>query len=234
MRGAERERLLASGRYVILHAGRECGEERWELRAAGEGFVLTGVQELIPPHPRPHRQEWRATLGASRRLTGLEARWVMGARVLRALHSVEGGRWHARIEYEGQVREQEGEFPEVCEVDYGTPVASVSVVARREFRLGTEHEFPVLRIGPSRMAVMPERMRYRLVEEAVRDAPNGPVRARRFVVSLPSRPEAESRTLWTDEDGTVLESYEGPDTSRSWMRLVEYRRGREEEAPWAF
>ncbi len=223
---------MASGRYLVLHAERECGEERWELRAAGEGFVLTGEQELFAPHPRPLRQEWRATLSRRGRLTGLEVRWSR-PRVLRARHAVEGGRWHARIEYGGQVREQDGEFSDACEVEYGTRVASLFVLARREFRLGTEHEFPVLRIGPAWQTVTTEQMRYRLAEEGVRETPIGPVQGRRFVVSLPASTAAEGWTIWTDDAGFVLESYEGPDTSRSWMRLVEYGRSPQEGAPWA-
>jgi hypothetical protein len=51
------------------------------------------------------------------------------------------------------------------------------------------------------------------------------VRAKRYVVSLPPHPESEGYTFWADEDGFVLESYEGLDTSRPWMRLVTMTRG---------
>jgi hypothetical protein len=226
MPSAEGGSPLASGRYLIFHAGRECGEERWEVRRVEDGFVVTGEQQLAPPHPYPCHQEWRATLSRQWRLTGLEIRGVVGARVVRALHSAEGGRWRARIESGGQAREQEGDFPDSCEVEYGTHLAHVFILARRDIGLGSEHEFPVLRIGPPWLAVMPERMVLRCVEEGMRAAPHGPVKAKRYVVSLPPRSEAEGYGFWADEDGFVLESYEGLDTSRSWMRLVEYRRNR--------
>ena len=48
-----------------------------------------------------------------------------------------------------------------------------------------------------------------------------------FTVSLPPRDEEEGYTFWADEDGFVLESYEGLDQSRPWMRLIELRRGSE-------
>ena len=213
----------ASGRYLVFHAGEECGEERWELRVAPDGFVVTGEQVLVAPHPHPSRLEWRAALTERWRLTGLEILWTVGPRVLRSTHSTAGGRWHARIEYGGQLREQEGDFPEGCEVEYGTHLACAFILARRDVPPGGEHEFPVLRIGPPWMAVMPDRMRYRHVEEGVFETPQGPVRARRYVVSLPPRPEAEGYSFWADERGIVLESYEGTDDSRPWMRLVEYR-----------
>ena len=53
----------------------------------------------------------------------------------------------------------------------------------------------------------------------------GAVAAKRYVVSLPPGPEEQGYSFWADEDGLVLESYEGPDRSRPWMRLVELRRG---------
>jgi len=38
------------------------------------------------------------------------------------------------------------------------------------------------------------------------------------------RPGEEGYMFWADEDGIVLESYDGLDHSRPWMQLVEYRR----------
>jgi hypothetical protein len=130
MPGATSGGLAASERH-LSHAGRECGEERWALRRADEGFVATGGRELPAP----------------------------------------------------------------C-------------------------------VGPPGMAVTPKRMRYCCVEEGVRGLPDGPVKARRCIVSLPPRPETEGCAFRVDEDGFVLESCEGLDVSRSWMRLVEYRRSR--------
>jgi hypothetical protein len=215
---------MASGRYRIYFAGRECGEERWELHSAADGHVVVGEQVLIPPHPFPSRQEYRATLTELWRVTGLEILWTVGAHTLRATHAADRGTWRVRIEQQGQVREQQGDFPDVCEVDYGTPLFNAFVLARRDFGLGGEHEFPALRIGPPWMAVTPDRLLYRCVETGSFDTPLGPVRAKRYVVFLPDRPEEEGYSFWADEEGFVLESYEGLEPSRPWMTLVEFRR----------
>jgi hypothetical protein len=159
------------------------------------------------------------------RVTGLEVLWNVGPRLLRATHAADGPRWRARIDYEGQTREQEGDYPDACEVEYATHLFTTFILARRDFALGGEHEFPVLRIGPPLMAVSPERMLYRCVERGVFAGPAGGVGARRYVASLPPRGEDEGYTFWADDDGFVLESYEGLDLSRPWMRLVELRRG---------
>ena len=45
------------------------------------------------------------------------------------------------------------------------------------------------------------------------------------MVSSPPAPESEGFTFWADDDGIVLESHEGPEPTRPWMRLVELRRG---------
>ena len=179
----------------------------------------------MPPHPFPNRHEYRATLTREWRITGLEVVWTVGPRVLRATHAADGAMWRVRIEYGGQVREQEGDFPDYCEVEYATHLFNTFVVARRDFQVGGEHEFPVLRVGPPYMAVTPERMLYRCVEKGMFAAPSGAVPAARYVVSLLPRGEDEGYTFWADENGIVLESYEGLDQMRPWMRLVEYQRG---------
>jgi hypothetical protein len=74
------------------------------------------------------------------------------------------------------------------------------------------------------MAVSPERMLYQCAEVGTFQGPEGPVRARRYVVKLEPFEEG-GYTFWADEDGFVLESYEGVDTARPWMRLVELARG---------
>ncbi len=216
--------VSATGRYVIFHGGRECGEERWELRGGPEGYVLTGEQMLEPPHPFPNRQEYRVTITPEWRIATLEILWRVGARELRATHEATAQRWHARIETGGTVREQQGDFPAAAEVEYASHLASLIMLARREFAEGAEHEFPVLRIGPPWMAVTPERMRVRCVEHGTFVTPFGPLAARRYVVSLPPRPEDEGYTFWADADGFVLESYEGHDVARPWMRLVDHAR----------
>jgi hypothetical protein len=74
------------------------------------------------------------------------------------------------------------------------------------------------------MAVSPEKMLYRCVEVGTFPTASGPVRAKRYVVSLPPAPESQGYTFWADDDGFVLESYEGLDLARPWMRLVEYHK----------
>jgi hypothetical protein len=56
------------------------------------------------------------------------------------------------------------------------------------------------------------------------DTFRGPVAAKQYVAYLTSEGESEGYTFWADEDGFVLESYEGHDTNRPWMRLVEFHR----------
>ncbi|HET7225436.1 MAG TPA: hypothetical protein VFK69_06935 [Candidatus Eisenbacteria bacterium] len=215
-----------TGRYAIFCDGRACGEERFEIHATPEGAVVTGEQVLEPPHPYPSRQEYRVTMTPDGRVTGLEIHWEVGGRLVHATHAAHGGRWHARIETGGVTREQEGDFPAAAEVEYPSHLATAFMLARYAFAEGGAHEFPVLRIGPPWMAVTPERMRLRGAEQGELLTRFGPVPARRWVVSLPPRGEDEGYSFWADEDGVVLESYEGHDVARPWMRLVEYRRAR--------
>lgn len=213
--------VLATGRYAIFANGRECGEERWRIEAGPEGIVVTGEQVVEAPHPYPSRLEWRATLTSGWRVTGYEVLWQVGERRVHATHAAERGRWHARIEHAGTAREQQGDYPEFSEVELPTALFAAFLLARRDFATGGEHEFPVLRIGPPWMAVSPERMLIRCVESAVFASAVGPVSAKRYVVSLPPRPESEGYSFWADEQGIVLESHEGLDPSRPWMRLLE-------------
>lgn len=218
------ERAAIFGRYALYLAGQQCGEERWRLERGPTGTLITGAQELVAPHPFPSRQEYRATFTRAWRPTGLEILWHVGQRTLVSTHRADGERWRVRIEYAGHVKEQEGDFPEPCEVDYGTHLFNTVILARRDFEIGGHREFPVLRIGPPYMAVSPERMLYRCVEQTLFLAPFGVVPAKRYVVSLPPQGEEQGYSLWADEDGFVLESYEGHDPSRPWMRLIELRR----------
>jgi len=223
--GARASAVVASGRYALFFGGDECGVEHWRLESGPDGYVITGDQELIAPHPIPSRQEYRATLTREWRLTGVEIRWSVGERVLVSTHQAGDGMWRVRVEYADHVKEQEGDYPAFCEVEYGTHLFNTIILARRDFQLGGEHEFPVLRIGPPYMAVSPERMLYRCVEKRAFETPFGMVEAKRYVVSVPPAPEEEGYAFWADEDGFVLESYEGLDTTKVWMKLMEYRRG---------
>lgn len=214
---------IVTGRYTIFHDGAACGEDRWRIEPHADGFAVTGEQVTAPPHPFPSRQEYRVTLDADWRPRTLEIVWTVGARVLRALHVAGQGMWRVRIEAGEHVREQEGDFPPFCEVDYGTPVFVAFVLARRDFALGGEHEFPVLRIGPPLMAVTPDRMRYRCVAHGTYETPYGAVNARRYEAIPPDRP-GEAYAFWADEEGFVLETYEGLDTTRPWMKLIALER----------
>ncbi len=216
---------VAEGRYAIAVGGAPCGEERWRIGANAGGIVATGEQVLTAPHPFPNTHAWRATLTREWRPAALAIEWRVGERLLRARHAAEGGRWRARIEVEGQVKQQEGDFPVYCEVEYPSHLFNTFILARRAFSVGGEHEFPVLRIGPPWMAVEPERMLIRCVEQGAWAAPWGTVPAKRYRLSLPPRPEAEGYTFWADEHDVVLESFEGPEPAISWMRLTDYHRG---------
>ena len=164
-----------SGRYVLYHAGAECGEERWRIEGTSDGMVVSGEQETVSPHPFPNRHAYRVTLTREWRITGLEVLWNVGAREVRATHAADGTMWRVRIEYGGHFREQEGDFPDYCEVDYATHLFNTLILARRDFQVGGEHEFPVLRVGPPIMAVTPDRMLYRCAEKGQFDSPRGPV-----------------------------------------------------------
>jgi hypothetical protein len=216
---------VAAGRYLMFFHGAECGEERWAVERRADQIVATGEQEVVAPHPLPSRHEYRVTLGENGRLTGLEIHWTVGGRALLATHRADGEIWRVRIEYAGQVKEQHGDYPEACEVDYGTHLMSAFMLWRRDFAIGGEHEFPALRIGPPFMAVTPEPMRMTCVEAGARATAWGRCAAKRYVVSLTGRPGAEGYTFWADEDGFVLESFDDLDQRSPWMRLIELERG---------
>jgi hypothetical protein len=221
---AQPARTVFAGRYAQFHGGVECGEERWILEATPDELIARGVQIMSAPHPAPGRLEYDVRLTHEWRVLGLEATWRVGTRELRAFHSADGARWRARIEYDGQVKEQEGDYPPVCEVDFVTHLFSTFLLQRRDFATGGEHEFPVLLIGPPFLAVTPGRMLYRCVERGTFRSPAGDVPARRYMVSRPPEREEEGFTFWADQDGVVLQSYEGLDLARPWMVLTECQR----------
>jgi len=218
-------RTLFAGRYAQFHGGIACGEERWTIGATPGELIARGEQVLSAPHPAPGRLEYRATLSHEWRLTGLEVLWRVGDRELRALHAADGARWRARIDYAGHSKEQEGDYPAPCEVDFVTHLFSTFLLQRRDFAVGGEHEFPALLIGPPYMAVTPGRMLYRCIERGRFRSPTGEVAARRYIVSRPPEPESEGFTFWADDDGLVLESYEGLDPARPWMTLIACEKG---------
>lgn len=215
---------VAEGRYHVFFAGAHCGEERWRIERTDDGYIATGEQVLSPPHPLPNRQEYRIALTPDWRVVGVDIRLTVGTKRLTATHRADGERWHVRIDVDGHTREQRGDYPAFCEVETPSHLANTFLLAKRDFALDGEHEFTALRIGPPLMAVEPARMLCRCVEVGSYDTPLGPVKAKRYVLSLPPAPEATGYTFWADEHGVVLESFEGIDTAHPWMRLVEYHR----------
>ena len=214
--------LAAAGRYVIFHAGGEVGEERWSIEAdADGGAVARGDQVLASPHPMPSELEWRARLTPEGRISTLEMAWRVGTRTVQAEHAVLAERWHARIGYGGHTREQEGDFPRVAEVAFGSHVLHTVMLHRYALAPGAEHEFPSLVIGPPFFAAEPGRQRVVCTAVGVRSTPMGDKPARRVEIM-----ESDSSfAAWLDEHDVLLESYEDTHTEEPWMRLVEYRRG---------
>ena len=216
--------LVAEGRYQLYTLGEECGEERWRIEHAPDGYVVTGEQVMTAPHPFPNRHEYRITLTSEWRVTGLDVIWTVGTRRVNAMHRADGAHWRVQLTADGHTREQQGDYPAFCEVEYCTHLSNTFILAKRDFQLDGEHEFPVLRIGPPMMAVSPARMQFRCVEVGTFQTPRGRVDAKRYLLSLPPAGVDEGYTFWADEHDVVLESYEGHDPGRPWMRLVEYRR----------
>ena len=222
--GALSARTVFAGRYAQFHDGIECGEERWIIEATPEELTARGVQSMTAPHPAPGRLEYCVRLSHTWRVLAVEALWRVGTRELHAIHAAAGARWRARIEYDGQLKEQGGDYPPACEVDFVTHLFSTFLLQRRDFAPGGEHEFPALLIGPPFLAVTPGRMLYRCVERDAFRSPAGEVPARRYIVSRPPEREEEGFTFWADDDGVVLQSCEGLDVARPWMVLTEYQR----------
>jgi hypothetical protein len=216
--------LIAEGRYHVFFSGSQCGEECWRIDQTDDGYVATGEQVLMPPHPLPHRQEYRIALTSEWRVISVDIQLSVGTRRLVATHRADGERWHGRIDVDGHAREQRGDYPVMCEVETPTHLANTFLLAKRDFALDGEHEFTALRIGPPLMAVEPARMLCRCVEVGTYDTPLGPVSAKRYVLSLTGQAEGDRYAFWADDHGIVLESYEGIEATRPWMRLVEYRR----------
>src|SRR6059036_2044177 len=130
---------VAAGRYALFFDGQECGGERWQITRALDGFTITGEQQIDPPHPFPNRQEYRVMLTPEWRPAGLDVIWTVGDRRLVAMHRADGAVWRVRVDYGGQSREQHGDFPGVCEVEYTTHLTNAVILARRDFQVGGEH-----------------------------------------------------------------------------------------------
>lgn len=216
--------IVCEGRYMIFEAGVECGGEVWRIEPRDDGYVATGEQLTERPHPFPSRQEWRATLSPMWRVTSLEIHWFVGERHVFARHESAGDLWRARIDYSGHAREQEGDYPTFCEIGFGSPLFYTFALRHYVVAPGAEHEYPALFIGPPYMAVEPGREKLRCTEAAEHPSPRGPVAARRVVSSRPPATESDGSAFWIDEHDIVLEAFDGLDTTRPWMRLVEYRR----------
>ena len=217
--------LVASGRYVLFHAGAEVGEERWSVEPlAGGGAVARGEQVLRVPHPLPSELEWRARLSPEGRVESLEADWRVGTRQLRAEHAAGDGRWRARIAYGGHTREQEGEFPALAELVFGSHVLHTVMFRRYALEPGAEHEFPALVVGPPWFAADPARQRLLCTDVGTREVAGRSSRVRRIELRDPQG-AVPAFAAWLDEHDVVVESYEDTHMDEPWMRLVEYRRG---------
>ena len=158
------------------------------------------------------------------RLSGLELRWRVGERLVVAIHAADGPMWRARIETQGRVREQEGDYPARAHVVLGAHLFHTFAFRTLVLEPGAEHEFPMLAIGPPWMAVDPGRLIVRCTTSRMLDTPMGPLAARRVEVFDPARGRAEAFAAWIDEHDIVLASHEGEHDALPWMTLVEYRR----------
>jgi hypothetical protein len=218
--------LVASGRYVIFHAGVEAGVETWSIvpGLTGGGAIARGEQRLFPPHPLPSELGWWAQLSPEGRLVALEAEWRVGTRTVRAEHAADGETWRGRIRCGGHTREQSGDFPAFAEVAFGSHVLHTIMLRRYELRPGAEHEFPALLIGPPFFGAEPGRQRLTCTEVRPHAGPRGTVTARRVEISDPAG-GVPAFAAWLDEHDVILESYEDVHSAEPWMRLVEYERG---------
>lgn len=216
--------MRVTGRYAIHFAGTPCGEERWSIERTPAGEVANGEQVTRPPFPFPSTLEWRATLSGEARLSGLELRWRVGDRLVTATHSADGVTWRARIEAQGHVREQEGDYPARAHAVLGAHLFHSFAFRTLVLEPGAEHEFPMLAIGPPWMAVDPGRLLVRCTEARTLETPMGPIAARRVEVFDPNRGRAEAFAAWIDAHDIVLASHEGESDALPWMTLVEYAR----------
>jgi hypothetical protein len=218
---AARTSARESGRYAIHVMGQPCGEERWMLERTAHGAVATGEQVLGPPCPVPGTTRWSATLDGEGRVTGVEIEWRVGERALRATHAAKGERWAVRIETDGHVREQEGDYPPRVHVVLGSHLFHAFVFAKLALAPGAEHVVAALSIGPPWMAVEPTHLHVRCTDAGTLETPFGPVAARRIEVADHARGPADAFTAWIGDDDFVLASREGPDDRDPWMTLVD-------------
>ena len=216
--------MRVTGRYAIHFAGQPCGDERWSLERTADGEVATGEQVTRAPFPFPCTLEWRATLTRDGRLSGLELHWRVGERRVSATHAAAGAPWRVRIEAQGHVREQEGDYPARAHVVLGAHLFHTFAFRALVLEPGAEHEFPMLAIGPPWMAVDPGRLIVRCTEARTLQTPMGAIPARRVHVFDPARGRAEAFAVWIDEHDIVLASHEGERDALPWMTLVEYER----------
>ncbi len=221
--GPGRQRFGETGRYELFFSDRVCGEERFEVMPAPDGScVVTGEQTLEAPHPLAGQQRYRASLSPEGRVLAVEVDWLVGTRALHAQHQARGERWHARIDYAGHVREQEGDYPPSCQVLFGSPLFQSFALRHYVLAPGAEHEFPALVIGPPYMAVEPGKQRVRCTAALMLDTPLGRIASRRLEVLDPAATESPL-ALWIDASDRVLESRDGVhDTAPLLLRLVEW------------
>ena len=197
----------------IFHPGEECGEERWRMEAlrrrAGRA---PASRSSVAPHPFPNRQEYRVTLtrGDGARpaleiaLDGGRAHAVAHASRRRARCGACGSSTAARS---ASRRATSRTF---CEVEYAH--ASVQhrhpgaprLRGRRRARVPGAAHRPAVHGGVARSACCTAASRRgRSTPRSARSTRSATWSACR------RRGEDEGYTFWADEDGFVLESYEG-------------------------
>ena len=214
-----------AGVYRVHFGGQPCGEERWTLARTAAGEIATGEQDLRAPFPFPSTLRWRATVDPRGHVTSVDVDWQVGERRVRSEHLAQGERWTVRIESDGQVRQQEGDYPSQAVVVLGSHVFHTFVFRRLVLEPGADHVVLALTIGPPWMAVEPSRLHVTCTDVGTVETPLGPREARRIDVHDEERGPSDAFTAWIDAEDRVLLSREGPDDQHPWMTLVEYERG---------
>ena len=218
-----------NGRHHLFFAAQPCGRETWRVERDSSGAERAfGRQETHAPHPMPGVIEWSAACDASQRVTALEVRWQVGAMSVHAKHAADGAldaqRWTVQLEYGGNARTQEGDYPPRSHVVFGSPVLQSWVLRRFALAPGAEHAFPALVVGPPWMMVEPGQHTIRCTAAETRETCEGPRTLKRVEWTDPATPDAGELTLWLDDGDVIHELWEGVGAVAPSAKLVELRR----------
>ncbi|MBI5169905.1 MAG: hypothetical protein HZA61_10485 [Candidatus Eisenbacteria bacterium] len=217
------------GRHQLFFAAHPCGHETWRVERDARGAEhASGRSETHAPHPMPGVIEWSAACDESQRVTALEVRWQVGAMSVHAKHAAGGTldaqRWTVQLEYGGNARTQEGDYPSRAHVVFGSPVLQSWVLRRFALAPGAEHAFPALVVGPPWMMVEPGQHTIRCTAAETRETCEGPRTLQRVEWTDPATPDAGELMLWIDGDDVVHEAWEGAGAVAPSAKLVELRR----------